>query len=168
MKGGDSKASPAGKTMVFFKISLALQMAIATVLGVLVGLFLGDLCKVFSPYATAYIMILKVTAVPYLICAIIHGIGQLSISQAKLILKKGVMFIGLAWLINIIMIYVTYFSFPKPQGTQLGGYISLDVAKIDFAQLIIPENVFYDLANNIIPAIVIFCLTIGIALMHLK
>ena len=67
-------------------MSLTLQMAIATVLGILCGLFFGDLCDIFSPYASAYIMLLKITAVPYLIGAIIHGVGQLSSYQAKQIL----------------------------------------------------------------------------------
>ena len=65
--------------MRLFKMSLTLQMAIATFLGILTGLFFGNLCEVFAPYASAYIMILKVTAIPYLIAAIIHGVGQLRI-----------------------------------------------------------------------------------------
>jgi Na+/H+-dicarboxylate symporter len=154
--------------MRFFKISLAFQMAIATVLGILCGLFFGDYCQVFAPYTSAYIMLLKITAVPYLIGAIMHGVGQLSITQAKMILKKGIMFIGLAWLINITMIYLTYFAFPVPKTTQLGGYVSGNIPPINFAELLIPDNIFNDLTNNIIPAIVIFSLLIGIALMHLK
>ena len=94
--------------MNFFRVSLAVQMAIATVLGVLVGLFLGDLCSFFAPYGSAYIMLLKATAIPYLIVAIINGIGQLSSFQAKMILKKGLLFIGIAWLVNIAMIYLVY------------------------------------------------------------
>jgi len=153
--------------MRFFKMSLALQMAIATVLGIICGLFLGDICAVFAPMGAAYIMLLKATAIPYLIVAIIHGIGQLSSFQAKLIMKKGIMFIGLAWAINIAMVYLVYFTFPQPKGTQ-SGYISTESTSINFAELLIPENIFYDLANNIVPAIVIFSLFIGIALMHVK
>ena len=68
-------------------------MAIATFLGILCGLFFGDLCSIFAPLGQAYIMLLKATAIPYLIVAIIHGIGQLSSFQAKQILKKGIFFI---------------------------------------------------------------------------
>ncbi len=143
-------------------------MAIATVLGILFGLFFGDLCEVFAPYSAAYIMVLKVTAVPYLIGAIIHGIGQLSAYQAKQILKRGIAFISLAWLINILMIYAIAYLFPHPKSTQLGGYVSGDVPQLNFAELLIPENIFYALTNNIIPAIVIFSLLVGIALMFLK
>lgn len=154
--------------MNLFKLSLASQMAIAILLGLLCGLFFGDLCEVFAPYSAAYVMILKITAVPFLIGAIIHGIGQLSISQAKMILKKGVLFIILAWAVNITMIYATYFIFPKSSSSQRSGYIAGNIPSINFAELLIPENIFYDLTNNIIPSIVIFSLLLGIALMHLK
>lgn len=154
--------------MRLFKISLTLQMAIATVLGILCGLFFGDLCEVFSPYASAYILLLKVTAVPYLICAIIHGVGQLSTTQAKQILQKGVFFISLAWSINILMAYAIKYLFPLPSSTQLGGYISGDIPHLDFAELLIPDNIFYALSNNIVPAIVIFSLLFGIALMCIR
>ncbi len=154
--------------MRLFKVSLTFQMAVATVLGILCGLFFGDLCDVFSPYASAYIMLLKVTAVPYLIGAIVHGVGQLSSYQAKQILKRGLIFISIAWLINIVMVYGITYLFPHPKSTQLGGYISGEIPKLNFAELLIPDNIFYDLANNVVPAIVIFSLLIGIALMLLK
>ncbi len=143
-------------------------MAIATVLGILCGFFFGDLCEVFSPWASAYIMLLKVTAVPYLIAAIIHGVGQLSVTQAKQILKRGVFFIGLAWSINICVIYLINYVFPHSKTTQMSGYVSTETPQLNFAELLIPDNIFYDLSNNIIPAIVIFSLLIGIALMYLK
>lgn len=155
--------------MALLKMSLSLQMAIATVLGILCGLFFGDLCAVFSPWASAYIMLLKVTAIPYLIGAIMLGVGKLTHSQAKDILKKGVVFIGIAWVLNIIGIYLIAYSFPQVKGVQHASYISTShPPSLNFAEILIPENIFYSLANNIIPAVVVFSLLIGIALMHLK
>lgn len=154
--------------MGFFRLSLTLQMAIATVLGILCGFFFGDLCGIFDNWASAYIMLLKVTAVPYLIVAITHGVGQLSSSQAKQIMKRGILFIGLTWSINICVIYLIKFAFPHSASSQLSGYTSTEIPQLNFAELLIPDNIFYDLSNNVIPAIVIFSLLIGIGLMHLK
>ncbi len=154
--------------MRFFKMSLALKMAVATFLGAACGLFFGDLCNVFSPYASAYILVLKVTAVPYLIVAIMHGLGQLSASQALQILRNGVLFIGLAWVINILMVYLTYSMFPLPSTKQIAGYTSIEPAHLNFADLLIPDNIFFCLTNNIVPAIVVFSVFFGIALMFLK
>jgi Na+/H+-dicarboxylate symporter/ABC-type amino acid transport substrate-binding protein len=154
--------------MRLFKISLTWQMVIATLLGIFCGLFFGDLCNVFSSSASAYIMLLKITAVPYLIGAIIHGVGQLSSAQAKQILKKGALFISMAWAINILIIYGIDYLFPHPSSTQLGGYIASEAPALNFSTLLIPENIFYDLTNNIVPAIVIFSLLVGIALMYIR
>jgi proton glutamate symport protein len=149
-------------------MSLTLQMALATVLGIFTGLFLGDISHVFAPWASAYIMILKITIIPYLIGALIHGIGGLHSAQAKQILKKGLLFIALAWVINLSMVYLINFSFPHARGSDISSYMARELPKINFAELLIPENIFYALTHNIVPAIVIFSVLVGLALMHLK
>ena len=152
----------------FFGMSLSLQMGIATVCGIFFGLFFGEYCQVFGPWSSAYIMILKVTTIPYLICAVIHGIGRLAITTAKNILQKGLIFIGSAWTINILMIYFAVFLFPQSHGIPSASYSSIEPASINFAELLIPDNIFYALSNNIVPAVVVFGLLVGIALMHVR
>jgi len=98
----------------------------------------------------------------------VHGVGQLQKEQAKLILKRGILFIALAWALNIAMIYFIYFLFPTAPGLKPTGYVSLEPTHLNFAELLIPENIFYALSNNIVPAIVVFSLIFGIALMLLK
>lgn len=144
-------------------------MFLATILGILFGLFFGEWCSIFAPWGSAYIMVLKITTIPYLAFAIIHGIGQLHSSQALQILKKGLLFIALFWAINITMIYLTVFLFPQAgRNASLAAYASIQPANINFAELLIPDNIFYALANNVVPSIVIFSLLVGISLMHIK
>ncbi len=152
----------------FFGMSLSLQMVLATVLGIFTGLFLGHYCQVFGPWSSAYIMILKVTTIPYLICAVIHGIGRLGITTAKDILQKGLIFIGSAWTINVLMIYFAVFLFPQSHGIPSASYSAIQPAHLNFAELLIPDNIFYSLSNNIVPAVVVFGLLVGIALMHVR
>lgn len=142
-------------------------MALATFLGIFVGLFFGERCAVLEPYSAAYIMILKITAIPYLMVAIVHGIGLLNRAQAMQILKKGSIFIALALAINISIIYLMYWSYPAAEGAQHTGYVLKEIPGLNFAELLIPENIFYNLANNIIPAVVVFCILFGISLMYL-
>lgn len=149
------------------RMSFPLQMALATVLGIFTGLFIGEWAAALAPWADAYVMILKITAIPYLAVAIVHGIALLSRSQAMQILKKGSIFIGLALAINISMIYLMQWAFPASVGSHQAGFIARDVPSLNFAELLIPENIFYNLANNVVPAVVVFSLLIGIALMHL-
>lgn len=153
--------------MNIFGHSLALKMAIATLLGLFCGIFFGELCSVLEPWAAAYIMILKITAVPYLIVAVMHGVGQMSPVEGKEILKKGMFFASLTWIINIAVIYLMAFLFPHAEGIPKGEHVVTHTAHLDFATLLIPENIFYALANNIIPAAVIFSLIIGLSLIHI-
>ena len=113
-------------------------------------------------------MILKITTIPYLICAVIHGIGRLASGMAKQILQKGLLFIGGTWVLNIAIIYLTVYLFPKSQGGTHAPYSALAPSTINFAELLIPDNIFYALSNNIVPAVVMFGLLVGIALMHLR
>lgn len=154
--------------MRLFRIPLAYQMLIGMILGIFCGLFFGERTDVLAPYASAYVMLLKITALPYLIAAIIYGIGQLEPHSAKLILKKGISFILMAWVINIVMIYAIYVLFPRSTSFQYGGYPSLETPKLNFAHILIPENIFSALTHNVVPAIVIFSLAFGIALIILK
>lgn len=142
-------------------------MAIGIFLGIAAGLFLGERCAVLAPYSAAYIKILKITAIPYLIVAIIQGVAILNRAQGLQILKKGSIFIALAMCINISIIYLIKWSIPTPEGTYHSGYVGKEVTPLDFSSILIPENVFYALANNIVPAIVVFSLLIGISLMYL-
>jgi proton glutamate symport protein len=143
-------------------------MLLATLMGILCGVFFGDMCKALAPWGAAYIMLLKVTTIPYLAGALMHGIAQFSNTQAREILKKGLFFIALAWLINIGMIYLATLLFPQVVGVPHGSYLVTEPAPINFADLLIPENIFYSLANNILPSVVVFSLIVGISLMSIK
>ncbi|HSX12698.1 MAG TPA: cation:dicarboxylase symporter family transporter [Rhabdochlamydiaceae bacterium] len=147
------------------RLSFPLQMAIATFLGLFVGLFFGEKTAILAPWADAYIMLLKITAIPYLIVAIVHGIGLLNVGTAKQILKKGAIFIAIAIAINISMVYLIKWVLPAGKGGAPISYVLKEIAPLDFAQLLIPDNIFADLASNIVPAIVVFSLLVGISLM---
>ncbi len=152
----------------FFKLSLSLQMASAAFAGIFMGLFLGEYCSIFSSWSRAYVMILKVTTIPFLICALIHGIGRLVSSTAKEILRKGIILILATWAINIAMIYFTVFLFPQSHGIPYATYSPLPPSHLNLAELLIPDNIFYALSNNIVSSVVVFGMLVGIALMHIK
>lgn len=150
------------------RISFPLQMAIGAFLGILIGLFFGERCAILEPWANAYVMILKVTAIPYLFLAIIHGVGLLNGSQALQILKKGMIFIALILFVNISIIYLIYWSLPAAEGPGVTAYFIKEIPPLNFAKMLIPENVFFALSNNVIPAVVVFSLLVGIALIYLS
>ena len=88
--------------------------------------------------------------------------------QPKQILKKGLLFIAGIWVINIAIIYMAVFLFPHSHGAVHSSYSTLAPSTINFAEMLIPDNIFYALSNNLVPAVVMFGLMLGIALMHLR
>jgi proton glutamate symport protein len=148
--------------------SLSLQMFIAMALGIGCGVFFGDFCGVFAPWETIYIRILKITTIPYLLCSIIYGIGNFIPSDAKRIFRKGLLFIGFTITINICMIYLITYLFPTSQHPSNKSYTYHPAVSTNFIDLLIPDNIFAALSQNLIPAVVIFGVLIGVALMQLK
>lgn len=149
------------------RLSFPLQMALGMFLGIFVGLFFGEKTSCLGAWAQAYIMIVKITALPYLIVAIIHGIGLLNESQAWQILKKGTFFISVVLAINIAIIYLITWTLPTSATASPQGFVGREIPVLNIAKLLIPENIFYSMANNVVPSIVIFSLLMGIALMQL-
>jgi Na+/H+-dicarboxylate symporter len=89
--------------------------------------------------------------------------------MAKKLFKNGWYYIPLLWVIVLLVIYLLSLPIPTTQpiivsrtsGTE-GGMLN------DLLGIITPKNAFYDLANNILPAVAIFGLLAGIAMLILK
>lgn len=151
------------------KIGLAYQALFAVLLGIGVGIFFGPMCGVLEPIGTAFIMLLQMVVLPYIPTLLMHGIGSLSPETAKKLFKRGWIFLAMLWLIVFGMIYTLRVLIPVPFPDPSADFT---VEKISFARnflsYIIPQNPFYDLVNNVVPAIAVFSLIVGIAIMHLK
>jgi Na+/H+-dicarboxylate symporter len=99
----------------------------------------------------------------------ILGIGGLTSEQAKLLAKKAGLLLLLFWGLSFAMVLLLPLSFPYWES---GAFFSSAVVempkKVDFLNLYIPSNPFYSLANNIVPAVVLFSILMGIALMSMQ
>lgn len=151
------------------RIGLGYQALIAVLLGIAVGLFFGPMCSVLEPIGTAFIMLLQMVVLPYIPTLLMHGLGSLSPDTAKKLFKRGWFFLLMLWLIVFGTIYTLRALIPTPLPDPSADFTT---EKIEFTKnflaYIIPENPFYDLAHNVVPAIALFSLILGIAIMHLK
>lgn len=151
------------------KLGLGYQALIAVILGVAVGLFFGPLCSVLEPVGTAFIMLLQMVVLPYIPTLLMHGLGSLSPETAKKLFQRGWFFLLMLWLIVFGSIYALKVLIPIPLPDPSTDFSN---EKIEFTRnfltYIIPQNPFYDLAHNVVPAIALFSLILGVAIMHLK
>ena len=151
------------------KLSLGYQVLIAVFLGIGCGIFFGPICSAVQPVGEVYVTMLQMVALPYIGLSLVHGIGSMTPSLCKKLLKKGWIFWVAIWAVAFAMIYFLYLLIPAPASSviEVGEDRSLFLAK-SFLSYLVPENPFYDLVNNIVPAIASSGLIFGAALMHLR
>lgn len=148
------------------KLSLTTQIILAIIIGSFLGILLGPLCSVFEPIGKAFVMFIQMVVLLYIPTSIMHGLGSTRPTVARQLFKKGWIFLFFIWGIVFTAVYLMNMLFPQINilffGT--GAHSSFEQ---NFLNYLVPENPIYDLVNNIVPAIAIFAIIIGIALMHL-
>jgi Na+/H+-dicarboxylate symporter/ABC-type amino acid transport substrate-binding protein len=148
------------------KITLPFQILIALVLAVAAGIFFGELTAPLIWIGDAFIMLLKMSILPYLAFALMSGIATLDVKQAKQLVKYGGFFLVIIWAVVIVTLYLLTYSFPAQE--VIPFYSPTEPPAITpktFLDLFIPNNIFHALSNNIVPAVVVFSLFFGAALM---
>ncbi len=151
------------------RISLATQVLIGLALGAVAGLFLGELAAPLELVGIAFIRLLQITVIPYIVVALITGLGRLSYDEVKQLAAKGGVVLLLLWAIAIVLTLCLPLSFPDWPSGSLFQKSSIEArAAPDFLQLYIPANPFFSLANAIVPAVVVFSIMIGLALTGVK
>lgn len=157
--------APLGKR----KLELYEQTLIALVLGIVTGVFLGDYASVFKVVGDIFIRLLQVTVIPYISLSLIIGLGSLSIDAIKQIAIKGGSILLLLWAIAAFLVMLLPLAFPDWLSSSFFSTSLIEeTSEPDFLRLFIPSNPFYSYANTIVPAVVVFSILVGIALIGVK
>ncbi|WP_422377219.1 cation:dicarboxylate symporter family transporter [Roseibium sp.] len=147
------------------RIDLALQVLIGLVAGLVTGLFLGELAAPLNFVGTAFIRLLQITVIPYIMVALITGLGRLEIVEIGKLARSGGGVLGLLWLLGICLVLAMPLAYPDWPQRSLFQKSSLEAGTpVDFLLLFIPSNPFHAMANAIVPAVVVFSIFIGLAL----
>ena len=116
-----------------------------------------------------FLGLMQMSILPYIMVSLIVGIGSLSREQALLLAAKGGLWVALLLTISIIVILLMPLSFPTLESASFFSKSMIEPrADIDFIRLFIPANLFGSLVNSFIPAIVLFSIAVGLALIGLK
>ncbi|MFW2439667.1 MAG: cation:dicarboxylate symporter family transporter, partial [Arenicellales bacterium] len=151
------------------KLSPFQRVILALVFGILAGLFVGEPAGKLEIFGNAYIRLLQMTVLPYVLVSIIGGLGRLDTDTAASIGIRAVKVILIMWL--AVMLTLVLLPLAYPDWVSSGFFSSslvTEAAKFNFLDLYIPANVFSSLANTIVPAVVLFSLLMGIALINVK
>jgi Na+/H+-dicarboxylate symporter/ABC-type amino acid transport substrate-binding protein len=151
------------------RISLAYQVFIMLGLGVFCGIFFGEMMAPLSLIGEAFINLLTMSVLPFIVVSLVSGLGRLTKKEAKKLAVNGGRVLVVLWGIIILIVVLIPFSFPRGRGASFFSTSMLESQEsINFVNLFIPNNPFHAMANSIVPAIVFFSIAVGIALIPVK
>jgi Na+/H+-dicarboxylate symporter/ABC-type amino acid transport substrate-binding protein len=146
-------------------LSLSAKVAIGLIAGIAVGLFLGERASPLQVVADVYIKLLQMMVLPYVTVSIIGGLGALNAAQAKSLGKRVGIALLLLWTLALSAVLTFPLMFPSSENAVFFSTTLLDDREsFDFLNLYVPANPFNALANNIVPAVVLFSIFVGIGL----
>jgi Na+/H+-dicarboxylate symporter len=150
-------------------VSLSKQILIGLAAGVAAGLFFGEKVALLELPAKAFVQLLQVTVLPYVIGSLVTGVARGTPAQARRLASKGGLALVLLWALSLALVFLTPLGLPADKGGSF--FATSDVAnerEIDWIELYIPANPFRSLANNLVPAVVVFSVLLGVALLGVK
>lgn len=150
-------------------MSFGTKILVGLALGVATGLLLGDLAAPLRLAADAFVRLLQMTVLPYVTVSLIVGIGSLDAAAARrLFLRVGALTL-LLWGLALGAVFLMPLAFPTLESASFFSTTLVETRpSIDFLSLYIPANPFHSLANAIVPAVVLFSVLLGIALMGVE
>ena len=150
-------------------MGLTAKILLGMGLGIPVGLFFGEEVAFLSFIGEAFVQLLQISILPFVLVSLIVGLGKLTYDQALALAKKGGLLLGFLWLLGLGVVAVMPFAFPNWESASFFVHSLVEEpAEVDFLTLYIPANPFFSLANSIVPAIVVFGLIMGVALIGIE
>lgn len=149
-------------------MSLSAKIFLGLGLGIAAGIFLGEITAPLKLVGAGFVQLLQMAVLPYIIIALISGLGKLNYGEAvRLSLRVGSLLL-LIWALTLTVVYLLPLSFPQWESATFFSTTLLERPEdFNFLQFI-PSNPFYSMANNIVPAVVLFSIAVGLALMGIE
>ncbi len=155
--------------MTKFNIPQSVKILISMFAGLLIGSFSSSLYFGVDSIANGFILLLQMTALPYISLSLMVGLGSLSVLRAKSAIKQSItVVLGLTALL-LFFILLAPIAFPDWQNAEFYSASTVKVSsEFNIVELFIPANPFNAFANAVIPSVVVFSAFLGIGLMMLK
>lgn len=151
------------------RLSLSALIFIGLGAGLAAGLFFGEMVAFLNTLGKAWIRLLQMTVLPYVILSLISGLARLTYAEALLLAKRGGVMLLLLWVITLAVVFLFPYTFPDWESSSFFSTSLLDEkSELDFLGLYIPANPFHALANNLVPAVVLFSMAIGVAMIGIE
>jgi proton glutamate symport protein len=150
-------------------MTLSTKISIGLGLGLLCGVVFGEAMTKFVVVGQAFLMLLQMTVLPYIVVSVIYGVGSLSPPGLRIIVRYGVIGLGLLWGATLFVIMLTPLTFPVWESASYYTPALIQPRmEQDFLTTIVPANLFRSLVESSVPAVVVFSGVFGYALMEVN
>jgi Na+/H+-dicarboxylate symporter/ABC-type amino acid transport substrate-binding protein len=150
-------------------MTLASKVLIGFIVGIASGVFFGELIAPVGIVGDAFIRLLQMTVLPYVLVSLILGLGRLSSNEAGRLFKRAGALLLVLWAVALVFVLVMPLAYPNWES---GSYFSTSLVEptpeLGLVNLFIPANPFSSLASGTVPAVVLFSLALGAALIGIE
>jgi Na+/H+-dicarboxylate symporter len=150
-------------------MSLSARIFLGLGLGIATGLFFGELVAGLEIVGDVFIKLLQITVLPYIVLSLISGIGRMAMNQARTLALRGALVLLCIWTLALLIIFVAAQAFPDLETASFFSSGSPhQPQQTNLVELYLPANIFYSLSNNLVPAVVLFSILMGFALISVS
>lgn len=161
-------APPSGGSWRFIrKIPLTTRILIGLFAGVGLGLLLGPAIAPLKAIGEVYVGLMQMTVLPFIVFSLIGNIGRLKMDELRLLGRTGLVTYAILWAFAVITTLSFSRAFPELETSHFFSSSLIEPPpEVDWIKLFVPSNPFKSLAENAVPAVVLFCILFGIGLIN--
>ena len=137
--------------------------------GIITGLFFGEKASALKWAADGFVSLLQMMVLPYITVSIVASLGSLDYAQMRTLGLRAAAVVGGLWLVALSFAFLIPLTFPSMQNASFFSSSLIERRPtFDFVGLYIPANPFNALANNVVPAVVLFSVILSIGLVGIE
>lgn len=153
-------------------VYLPLFVLIGCLVGIFVGLTSPVLTGILKPFGDAYVRLMEVIVLPYLISSLILGLGRLTPATAVTLLRKSWPVYLFMWAVTFGLLAVAASTVQLVSPTAVVDFTSAlsgNTGNVpSLVDLLIPDNLFEALSQDYIPSVVLMGVIFGVAVQQSK
>ena len=150
-------------------MGLSGRIFVGLIAGICTGVFFGELVADLKLVGDIFVKLLQITVLPYIVVSLIAGFGRMHMQQARRLAVRGGAVLLLIWLLALLMVFFAAQAFPDLEAAAFfGSSNAVEHQSPDFFELYLPANIFYSLSHNLVPAVVLFSILVGVALISVE
>ncbi|MCA9508283.1 MAG: cation:dicarboxylase symporter family transporter [Myxococcales bacterium] len=150
------------------KQNLSIQIIIGIIIGAFLAIYFPSLITYLKPIGTAFVMLMQMPVLLFMLCSIIVGIGHLDLKDGKLLFGYSLIFLLGSWLITRLSTFIIPLAFPPFHAVDKFSSPGANYQSISLIDTFIPQNPFKSLAQGSLSSVIVFAIFFAIALSRVK